>query len=640
MGLRISAIACALLLLPGAAAPPAPARYDLVISGGMVLDGSGGPMRRADIGVRGDRIVAVGDLSNAAAGRRIDARDRYVTPGFVSVHDHSEAGQMATPIGLLSQGITTAIGNPDGFGPTDILAPLRGIRPGINYGGYIGFNAVWGAVMGAEDLRPTRAQIGRMRDLVEAGLAAGAYGVSAGLDYKPGFFATTDEVVEVVSAGRSWRTDFPNHDRIFAGNGFSSLAGQDETIRIGARAGLMPVITHMHMLSRDQGRADAAFRRIASWRARGVQVGIDAYPYTYAATALEQILIPAWAQAGGKAAMMQRFAEPEQRARIVAETDATIADRIRGAANLRLPDLGRELTEIVAEWNVSPGEAVVRLLEQGQENVIIRSVTEADRTRILADPNTAISCDCGAIASTTGHPRNWGAYPRFFGHYVREQRIATWPEAVRRATALPAAMIGMVERGWLRPGMIADVTILNPRTIIDRATIAAPTARSEGIVAVIVNGQVAWQGGTFYGGAGQALRRARYEPSRPFDPSATRTLAGDLALAGGGRLAVDVRMTRSDPTPVGRAVLSGGRIGSFRFTQPGLLQTAPGWAALTGMGRDAQGRARAATLIVDSGDPAAPRRTRILLLLEGQAVLDTSVRRGVPRIRTRFSPAR
>lgn len=617
-------------LLAGAAAPLPHPSYDIVIRGGTVLDGSGGPARRADVAIRGDRIIRVGDLGNAVGRQTYDATGLYVTPGFISIHDHTDDGLQARPIGLISQGVTTAIGNPDGFGPADdILKPLRSIaRPGINYGAYIGFNSVWEAVVGNADRRPSLAEIDRMRAMVHAGLEQGAFGVSAGLDYKPAFFATTAEVISVVSAARGWRTNFPNHDRLFAGNGFSSLAGMAETIRIASDAGLRPVVTHMHLLSHDQGRADDAFRLFAASARSGVPVGVDAYPYTYAATALEQILIPAWAQAGGKTAMVRRFADPALRIRIAAETDAVIETRIRGAKNIYIPDIKRELTAIVTDWNVSPGEAIMRLLEQGQTHVILRSVTDADEERILRDPITAVSCDCGAIASTTGHPRNWGAYPRFFGHYVRERHIASWPEAVRRATALPAAMVGLVDRGWLRPGMIADVALFDPATIADRATIEQPTLPSAGIRAVIVNGQFAWRDGVFAPGAGRVLRRSRDEPTRTMDLTAGTDVKARLTMPGGGRIAVTAVQKRSGSV-AGRLIitgLGGGR--SFTIDHPAVLQTAPGWAALTGVGLWRNGTEAPAMLLLDGSGRIPIRRPVVRLVIAGKVVVDRTAAGG------------
>ncbi|MFZ4689822.1 MAG: N-acyl-D-amino-acid deacylase family protein [Polymorphobacter sp.] len=616
--------------LPAAAAAKPNAIYDIIIRGGTILDGSGGAPQQADLAIDHGFIMRVGTIADAVGRQTYDATGLYVAPGFISIHDHTDDGLQGRPIGLISQGVTTAIGNPDGFGPVDdILKPMRSLgKPGINYGAYIGFNSVWEAVVGNSDRRASAAEIGRMQALVRSGLQQGAFGVSAGLDYKPGFFATTAEVTEVVTAARGWRTNFPNHDRLFAGNGFSSFAGQAETIAIAKAAGLMPVVTHMHLLSRDQGRADDAFRMFAASAQRGVPVGVDAYPYTYAATALEQILIPAWAQAGGKSAMLQRFADPVQRARITAETDAVIETRIRGAKNIYLPDMKRELVDIVADRHVSPGEAIVQLIEQGETHVILRSVTDADRDRILRDPLTAISCDCGAIASQTGHPRNWGAYPRFFGHYVRDRHIAAWPEAVRRATALPAAMIGLVDRGWLRPGMAADVTLFDPATIIDRATIEQPVRPSIGIAAVIVNGRFAWRDGVFTPDTGMILRRGRSEPTRLMEPAIDTRIKAQLALPAGVWLDVKAGHDRAGNVD-GHAVITG-IAGGARFTidHPGLLQTSDGWAALTGTGHWGDGRAAAATLVIDDDFSTPAKLPGVRLVIDGKVVIDGLAKAG------------
>ena len=264
----------------------------------------------------------------------------------------------------------------------------------------------------------------------------------------------------------------------------------------------------------------------------------------------------------------------------------------------------------------------MQLIEQGETHVILRSVTDADRDRILRDPLTAISCDCGAIASQTGHPRNWGAYPRFFGHYVRDRHIASWPEAVRRATALPAAMIGLVDRGWLRPGMAADVTLLDPATIIDRATIEKPAQQSVGIKAVIVNGRFAWRDEVFTPGAGMILRRGRSEPTRPMEPATSANLDAQLALPGGIRL--DASAARSGSGMVrGHATLTGlANRGRFRFDRPAVLQTMAGWAALTGTGQWDDGRKAAATLVIDNTAAEPSGASRVTLVIDGSVVVD------------------
>jgi N-acyl-D-amino-acid deacylase len=264
----------------------------------------------------------------------------------------------------------------------------------------------------------------------------------------------------------------------------------------------------------------------------------------------------------------------------------------------------------------------LRLLEQGQTHVILRSVTEADRERILRDPATAISCDCGAISSTTGHPRNWGAYPRFFAHYVKDRGVASWPEAVRRATALPAAMIGLVDRGWLREGMIADITLLDPSSIRDRATIQQPTLVSDGIRAVLVNGRFAWRDGVLVPGAGKTLRRAFREPTRVMCPDSRNSLQASLVMPGGTRVrAASARDGFRENE--GRVVVSGlGSKGAFTMASVSLMQTAPGWAALTGVGHWDSGQEAAATLVIDMSNPVTAGRIAARLTVGGETVLD------------------
>lgn len=610
---------------PAGAGPTEPARYDLIIRHGTVFDGTGAEGAVADVGIRGDRIVAVGDLGRATATQEEDATGLYVTPGFVSVHDHTEHGSYARPEGLLTQGVTTAIANPDGGGELDLarqLSPAGGL--GLNYGAYIGYNSVWRAVVGLDDRRATPAEIGRMRGLVLAGLRQGAFGLSSGLDYKPSFWATMDEVVDVARVAAPWRTNFPNHERVFPGNGYSSMAGMAETVAIGERAGVTPVVTHMKLQGRDHGKAAAAFAMFDAARARGAPVGVDAYPYTFGATSLEQLLIPDWAQAGGVDAMLARFKDPALRPRIVADTNRTVDVRWGGAGSVYVVDVQRELTAVMAESHVDAGEAIVRLLEQGNRRVILRFGTEADQRAIVANPLTAVSCDCGATTSPVGHPRNWGAYPRFLGRYVREGRLVGWGEAVRKMTALPASMVGLAERGYLLPGMVADVTVFDPRTVIDRATIAQPTLRSVGVRDVVVNGRYALRAGRVVPvTAGVRLVRSRHEPTRPMERGA-RGLSADGATPGGARVAVRLAQAAGAARPDG-VVRVTGLAGGRAFTmRPSLLQTAPGWASATGVARWSDGREGAVTVQLEQADPFAGGAPTVTVLDDGAAVLDSA----------------
>ncbi|WP_375403602.1 amidohydrolase family protein [uncultured Sphingomonas sp.] len=606
--------------------------YDVIIRGGTVFDGSGRPGRVADVGIVGDRIVAVGDLSRERARVERIARGRYVTPGFVSVHDHSVPDSYARPVNLLTQGITTAITNPDGGGPLDIAKQLA--RPlGLNYGAYIGFNSVWTEVMGQENRRAGPAEVARMAALVTAGMRAGAFGLSAGLDYKPGFWATTDEVVAVARAAAPWRTGFTNHERVHAGNGYSSMAGMAETVAIGGRAGLQPIVTHMKLQGRDQGKVGPAFALARDAARLGVVMATDAYPYTFGSTSLEQLTIPAWAQDGGNVAMLARFKDPKLRGRIAAETEDQLNVRWGGPGGVYLSEMRRELTDVIGEMGgVRPGEAIIRLLEQGRRRVLLRFGTEADQERIVAHPLTAMSCDCGATASKTGHPRNWGAFPKFMGRYVRERRLVGWPEAVRKMTALPATMIGLAERGYLLPGMIADVTVFDPATVIDRATIEDPTLPSVGVETVLVNGVLAVDAGRATDApAGRPLARSRHEPGRPMDLRAARMLAVDGTLPDGVRVSARLAQRPGAARPAGTVRVTGLAGGAFAFT-PGILQATAGWASVTGVVRRADGRLGAATLFAEEADPQADGRPALALLVDGRPMFDAPLATGTVRV--------
>jgi N-acyl-D-amino-acid deacylase len=235
------------------AAPPSQSGFDMILRHGTVYDGSGIPGYSADVGIRNGRIAAIGDLSSQTATTDIDVAGLAVAPGFINIHDHPVPSALLHSTNMLLQGVTTEIFNPDGGGvpgtnPIDLASQLEQMSAhglGTNIGGYIGFNAVWEAVIGKTNRLATADEIEKMRDLVTKNLKTGAFGVSAGLDYKPGYFATTDEVIQVAKAAKDWRTNFPNHERLTPESGFSSRAGIGETIAIGEAAGLSPEITHM-----------------------------------------------------------------------------------------------------------------------------------------------------------------------------------------------------------------------------------------------------------------------------------------------------------------------------------------------------------------------------------------------------------
>ena len=604
--LRLVAAALVAASASSHAAAQAPPPYDLIIRHGTVIDGTGAPRYQADVAIAGGSIARVGDLAGARAVTEIDATGLFVAPGFINIHSHATPDGLVTATNMLTQGVTTEILNADGAGPLDIGAQLttaaaRGLA--VNVGANIGFNSVWAQVVGLDDRRPTPDEVTQMRDLIAAGLTAGAWGVSAGLDYKPAYFAQTEDVIKVVEVARRARTYFTNHDRVTPESGFSSLAGMAETIAIGARSGITPLITHMKVQGHEQGRADVITGQMRQATERGVYTAADVYPYLAGQTGLVAFTIPAWAQDGGREAMLKRFADPALRARIVAEAETAMTARFGGPGSVFLPELKQDLTGVMRELQVPAGEAVVRLLERGSPGIIARFGIEADLVTLLQYPAASVACDCGAIVGDAAHPRYYGTFPRVLGRYVREQQVLTWEDAVRKMTGLPAATVGLVDRGLLAAGMAADVVVFNPVTVIDHATFEAPTLQSEGIRAVVVNGQLVLRDGRPTGQrAGQALRRSRHMPTRSMSPSETRAAARSVASADRA-VVMDVRQRPGAHRASGTFRLTDKTGGvTLTMTEFGQLQTAAGWATFTGRARLRPSDPERSVLVIRDGD--------------------------------------
>ena len=608
--MRLLTIALA-TTLAGAAFQPAapPGVYDILLRHGTILDGTGMPSYRADVAIAGDRIAAIGDLSTATAPAIIDATGLYVAPGFINIHSHAVPGALPTAENMLTQGVTTEILNPDGGGPTDIERQLTTLGDGglaVNIGAYVGFNSVWAQVVGPANRRPSADEIAKMRTLVVDGLSHGAWGVSAGLDYKPAYFATTAEVIKVLSVADKWRTNFPNHDRLTPDSGYSSRVGIAETITIGEQAGLVPVVTHMKIQGREQGSASDVTGLMTAASRSGHYTAADAYPYLAGQTALDALIVPAWAQDGGRAEMVKRFRDPQLRPRIVKEAEEAMNARFNGAEGVYLPATRRQLVDIMREMDVSAGEAVLDIVERENTSAILRFGSEPDLVTVLQHPATAIACDCGASTATHTHPRFYGTFPRVLGHYVRETHALTWEDAVRKMTGLPASTVGMIDRGLLEPGMAADVTLFDPAVVIDHATYEDPARPSDGIRHVIVNGRVALRDGKATGErGGRALVRTEHMPSRPLDVAAARrvTFNGTVDKA---RVTIDVSQAASARRASGTIRIDDplntlhGEMHDF-----GVLLLADGWASIAGRLKTRGGEDRAAIVIIDQKNPLA-----------------------------------
>ena len=598
-----------------------------MLRGGKVFDGTGLPGVVADVAVRDGHIAAIGDLSRDTGRTEISARGLVVAPGFINIHGHPQADAAATARNMLFQGVTTEIGNADGLGSIDLTAQLRDMAShglATNLGLYIGFNAAWSATVGPSDRRATDDEIRVMRNVMSTGLESGAWGISAGLDYKPAYFAPRDQVVAVVSAGSRWRTNFPNHERLTPESGYSGLTGIRETIEIADASGLAPVVTHMKAQGAEQGRAADILRLIDDEKRHRETAAGDIYPYIFGYNNLASLLLPAWALEGGLAGFLGRAADPAQRSRMVADTEAIIHLRFNGPKGVYVASLGQELTDYMREWGVSPGEAVVRLNEQYREKqptTYLRFGAEKDLIRMLKHPDVAVSCDCGSLVEVKGHPRAFGTFPKVLGHYVRETRVLTMADAVRKMSGLPAAIVGMVDRGLLAPGMAADVTVFDPGAVNERGNADRPEY-AVGIRHVLVNGALAVRDGAATGStAGKVILRGADMPSRLSQADVARSVRGWATLQPEGAVGVPqlldfrLRQARGGRAATGWIKLRDPerrvRASSERL---GVLQIRGAWATITGWLRSDDGVSRPFTLTIDAAPPmvSSPRATMVI----------------------------
>ena len=516
-----SLLSCVLLVAVGV--PPALAQdYDLLIANGFVVDGTGNPWYRADVAVTGDRIVAVGVLDRSRARRVIDARGLWVTPGFVDPHSHAAGGLGSAELSharpLLAQGITTVVVNPDGGGPVD-LAVQRGQLLehglGVNVAQLIGHGSIRTAVIGRDDRPPTPDELGRMRALARAAMEHGAFGLSSGLFYAPGSYADIGEVVELGKVVARYGGIYTSHIRDESDYTVGLTAAVDEVIRVAREAGMRGSVTHIKALGpRVWGSAADVVTQIEQARAAGVEVFACQYPYTASATGLSAALLDRWIQDGGREQMLARLRDPEVRRRVRGEMVENL-DRRGGAERIQFrrhqPDPsieGRTLAAVAAERGQDPIETALALIEEGGPGIVSFNMMDADVELFMRQPWVMTCTDGGLVPMGRGvpHPRNYGTYPRKLRKYVLEQGTVGLSEAVRSMTYTPATLYRVADRGIIRAGAMADLVVIDPATVRETATFTDPHQLSEGMVHVLVNGQLVIDGARFTGALpGQVL---------------------------------------------------------------------------------------------------------------------------------------
>jgi len=543
---------------PGAAA----AAFDVLITNGRIVDGTGAPWFRGDVGIIGDRIAEIGQLAGRDARSRIDASNLVVSPGFIDMLGQSEFNVLADPraASKITQGITTEItGEGASIAPlndalvksaqptydrfkvvldfrtlTEYFARLERNRPALNLGTFVGAGGVRAYVLGNGQKAAGAADLDAMKALVEQAMQQGALGLSTSLQYVPGRFATTDEIVELARVAKRHGGIYMSHQRSESAQIIPSL---DEVFAVAERAGIPAEVWHLKTAYRaNWGRMADVLKHFDAARARGLDVTANMYPYDRASNGLDACL-PLWVREGGLEAMLARLNDPAARQRIKRDMDDSNAKDWEnqwygsgGGAGVMVSTVldpalrkweGKNLVEIGKEIGKDPRDAAMDLViaDRGETSVIISIMREDDVRLALAHPMISIGTDSGARAEdgpfseSKSHPRAWGSFPRVLGKYVREERLITLEEAVRRFTSRPAARLGLADRGILRPGMKADLAIFNPATIRDVSTFVDPTHYSQGVEHVLVNGRAVVSGGNITTERpGEPIRGPGYRP--------------------------------------------------------------------------------------------------------------------------------
>jgi N-acyl-D-amino-acid deacylase len=547
-----------LLSMPGCAGSAPRQRFDVLITGGTVYDGSGGPGVRADVGISGDEIKAVADLRNAEAATTVRADGLAVAPGFVNMMSGDDSLRIdGRSMSDIKQGVTTEIfGEGDSMGPLtepmrarrlaaqgDLKYPItwttlhegmvdlekRGVS--ANFASSIGTATLREYAVGLDDKRATPEQLQTMRDLVEREMKDGALGIASALIYAPGFYANTEELIEIAKVAARHHGIYISHMR---SEGNRLVEAVEELIRISREAGISAEIYHLKAAGQSNWpKMDRVIELVEAARASGLRITADMYTYTAGGTGLDAAM-PPWAEDGGVDALYKRLRDPVQRARIAREIRTPTetwenlylatgsADRIllvEFKSEALKPLTGKTLAEVARMRGKSPEETIMDLVLEDRSRIgtIYFMMSDENLKRQIGLPWVSFASDAGSIAAegvflkSSAHPRAYGSFARLLGKYVRDEQALSLQEAIRKLAALPASNLGLARRGILKPGNFADVVIFDPATIADKATYEHPHAYATGVRDVFVNGVQVLKDGEH---TGKKPGRALWGPGR------------------------------------------------------------------------------------------------------------------------------
>jgi N-acyl-D-amino-acid deacylase len=502
-------------------------QYDIVLSNATIIDGTGAARYTGSVGIANGRITRVArDQIPASQGKRvIDVKGQVVAPGFIDMHAHLEPLlQMPDAQSAARQGVTLAIGGPDGGGPWPFKAYLDSADKaglGINVAYLVGHNTVRREVMETANRAPTAAELTKMKEMVAQAMREGAFGISTGLLYVPGNFAKIDEVIELSKVAAASGGIYTSHLRE---EGLGLIRGVGEALEIGRLAKIPIVLTHHKAVGQKMwGQSVTTLRMVDSARRAGTDVMIDQYPYTASSTSFN-VLVPQWAQEGGIPEFRKRLANPELREAIEKGIlDLLLNDRGGGdVSRVQFstvtwdPTLnGKTLADLVRRGGKEPTPenavpVVIDAYLKGGARNVFHVIDERDVRRIMAHPQTMIASD-GRLSrpgNDVPHPRNYGTFPRVLGEYVRVQKVLTLENAVQKMSGMPARRLGLADRGCIREGCAADIAVFDPATVADKGTFTEPHQYPVGISYVLVNGAVIVDDGKFTSArAGRVLRK-------------------------------------------------------------------------------------------------------------------------------------